>query len=147
MSDVVTDKIDWRRDGVHAFARLEGFKLALRFLENNMPSRDPSDFETPNLDAFGYATVLGCLKSRTRCPCWTSLTPFGTPSLQPVSDLGPTHMGYKERGRAGLSGAWSGRERRGIHTPGPPWDIFANMKANFSQSVGSLAVRWVRTAW
>ena len=33
----------------------------LRDLERDTPSREPEAFVTPNLDAFGYATVLGYL--------------------------------------------------------------------------------------
>jgi hypothetical protein len=33
----------------------------LHALERDTPSREPEAFETPNLDAFGYATVLGYL--------------------------------------------------------------------------------------
>jgi hypothetical protein len=45
--------------GFSALARLDGVKAALQRLEQDIPSRDPSAFETANLDAFGYATVLG----------------------------------------------------------------------------------------
>jgi hypothetical protein len=45
----------------HPAARLANLRFALMDLEAKLPSRDPDAFETPNLDAFGYATVLGYL--------------------------------------------------------------------------------------
>lgn len=41
--------------------RMEFMHESLRRLEQNLPSRDPAAFETANLDAFGYATVLSFL--------------------------------------------------------------------------------------
>lgn len=54
-----------REDAVHAHRghdlghRLFVMRLKLSELERDLPSRDPAAFETPNIDAFGYATVLG----------------------------------------------------------------------------------------
>lgn len=39
--------------------RLTAVRSALRNLEASIPARDPAAFEPPNIDAFGYATVLG----------------------------------------------------------------------------------------
>lgn len=48
-----------RHRGMPISARVSALRLALSDLERGLPSRDPAAFETPNLDAFGYATVLG----------------------------------------------------------------------------------------
>lgn len=45
----------------HPAMRLGYMREALRSLEQELPSRDPAAFETANLDAFGYATVLSYL--------------------------------------------------------------------------------------
>ena len=42
-------------------ARLTAMRFALMDLEVKLPSRDAAAFETANIDAFGYATVLGYL--------------------------------------------------------------------------------------
>jgi hypothetical protein len=41
--------------------RIAKMRFALMDLEVRLPSRDPVAFETANIDAFGYATVLGYL--------------------------------------------------------------------------------------
>jgi hypothetical protein len=50
------------RDCAAPITRRMGFlREGLMRLEQNLPSRDPAAFETANLDAFGYATVLSYL--------------------------------------------------------------------------------------
>lgn len=44
-----------------AMSRLTVMRFALLNLEASLPSRVHEAFETPNIDAFGYATVLGYL--------------------------------------------------------------------------------------
>lgn len=50
-----------RKAGVPPVHRLGAMINALNNLETAAPSRDPAAFEAPNLDAFGYATVLSYL--------------------------------------------------------------------------------------
>ena len=50
---------DDRRVGQDPQYRVSTLRMSLKNLERNLPSRDPEAFDTPNLDAFGYATVLG----------------------------------------------------------------------------------------
>jgi hypothetical protein len=50
-----------RLSGVPEVLRLNSLLRSLADLEVNLPSRDPAAFETANLDAFGYATVLSYL--------------------------------------------------------------------------------------
>lgn len=50
-----------RSHGATEVARIRELRGQLVALETDLPSRDPAAFEAPNLDAFGYATVLSYL--------------------------------------------------------------------------------------